>query len=70
MKIKNSGIASYFQEVIITQKDKTENLKNILASKIRKAKEEETKGRKSFRSSLEKEQKYMPGDQQIPTLGL
>lgn len=30
MKIKNSGIASYFQEVIITQKDKTENLKNVL----------------------------------------
>lgn len=30
MKIENSGIASYFQEVIITQEDKTKNLKNIL----------------------------------------
>ena len=30
MKIKNSGVASYFQETIITQKDKIENLKNIL----------------------------------------
>ena len=30
MKIKNSGIIPYFQEIIITNKDKTENLKNIL----------------------------------------
>jgi FMN phosphatase YigB (HAD superfamily) len=30
MKIKNSGIISYFKEIIITQKDKTENLKNVL----------------------------------------
>ncbi|MEA2098185.1 MAG: hypothetical protein U9P70_03885, partial [Patescibacteria group bacterium] len=30
MKIKNSDIVSYFQEIIITNKDKTENLKNIL----------------------------------------
>ena len=29
-KIENSGVVSYFQEVIITQEDKTENLKNIL----------------------------------------
>ncbi len=30
MKIKNSSISPCFQEVIITQKDKTDNLKNIL----------------------------------------
>ena len=30
MKIKNSDIVSYFQKVIITQKDKTENLRNVL----------------------------------------
>jgi len=33
MKIENSGIASYFQEVIITQKDKTEDLKNNILIK-------------------------------------
>jgi FMN phosphatase YigB (HAD superfamily) len=30
MKIKNSGIIPYFQEIIITEKDKTDDLKNIL----------------------------------------
>ena len=30
IKIENSGITSYFQEIIITQRDKTEDLKNIL----------------------------------------
>lgn len=30
MKIKNSGIALYFQEIIITEKDKVDDLKNIL----------------------------------------
>jgi FMN phosphatase YigB (HAD superfamily) len=30
MKIKNSGIIPYFQEVIITGKDKSDDLKNIL----------------------------------------
>jgi len=30
IKIENSGITSYFQKVIITQRDKTEDLKNIL----------------------------------------
>ena len=30
MKIKNSGIIPYFQEIIITGKDKTDDLKNIL----------------------------------------
>ena len=33
MKIKNSGVASYFQEVIITQKDKMEDLKNNILIK-------------------------------------
>ena len=33
MKIKNLGISPYFQEVIITQKDKTEDLKNNILKK-------------------------------------
>ena len=33
MKINNSGIISYFQKVIITQKDKTEDLKNNILIK-------------------------------------
>lgn len=52
MKIKNSGITSYFQEVIITQKDKVDNLKNILQPfnklRVNLARDDKNEGEKIF----------------------